>query len=374
MPNQPAPVGLSLNEIRDRAARFAVDYRDASREQSESIGFWTAFLRCFGIDVPHQHGVTFEHPVRKSSGGMGRIDVFQPAISVGEHRRDGFLIEQKSQGRVVIPAGRSRSNAEEQAHEYLEGGDIPPEQMPRWVITSDFKTIQITDRTLPVARAGRTVTFTLEELPERVEDFRWLLGRDLDTLRVADQAQASVDAARLMAGLYTAMTGDADVADVDSEDGAVGAVDAAEEDERVQEISVLLTRLLFCLFADDAHMKRWPTGAFKRYIVERTYEDGSNLGAQLNSLFDTLNQRPEDRSSRLDEALAVFPHVNGDLFATRMIMECHSAFSLPNCSAAPDCTQVSIFSAISRRSCLSSSDARRVKSAAQIPSSAARAR
>lgn len=319
--NTSAPVGLSLNEVRRRVAQFAHDYRAASREQSESQGFWTAFLRCFGIEVPHQHNIKFEQVVRKASGGMGRIDVFQPAITNGEHARDGFLIEQKSERRVVTPAGRSRSNAEEQAYDYLEGGDIPPHQMPRWLITSDFKTIQITDRTKPLARTGRTITFPTVELPEHIDDFLWLTGRDVEGLIAADQEEASVAAARLMATLYTTMTGDSDVDDDTGEDGPVGAVDADDEDERVSDISILLTRVLFCLFADDGNIVRWPTGAFKSFIAHRTYQDGSNLGAQLNALFDTLNRPPERRSPHLDDALAAFPYVNGDLFEKRMGVE-----------------------------------------------------
>lgn len=262
------------------------------------------------MEVPHQHDVKFEYDVRKASGGPGRIDVFQPAITGGDHPRDGFLIEQKSEGRVVTPAGRSRSNAEEQADRYLEGGDIPPHQMPRWLITSDFKTVQITDRTKPVAATGRTITFPTVELPEHIDDFLWLTGRDVEGLVAADQEEASVAAARLMASLYTTMTGDSDVDDDTGEDGPVGALYAADETEQTSEISVLLTRVLFCLFADDANIVRWPTGGFKSFIAHRTYQDGSNLGAQLNALFDTLNRPPERRSPHLDEALAEFPYVN----------------------------------------------------------------
>lgn len=321
MSNMSTPTGLSLNEIRTRVAQFAHDYRDASREQSQSQGFWTAFLRCFGIEVPHQHGITFEYHVRKASGGMGRIDVLQPAITAGDHTRDGFLIEQKSEGRVVTPVGRSRSNAEEQAYDYIEGGDIPPHQMPRWLITSDFKSIQITDRIKPVAAAGRTITFPTVDLPEHINDFLWLTGRDVEGLVAAEQEEASIAAARLMASLYTTMTDDSDVDDATSEDGAVGEVDATDEDERVSETSILLTRVLFCLFADDANIVRWPKGAFMSFIAHRTDEDGANLGAQLNALFDTLNRPPERRSPHLDEALAAFPYVNGDLFEKRMGIE-----------------------------------------------------
>ena len=47
-------------------------------------------------------------------------------------------------------------------------------------------------------------------------------------------------------------------------------------------------------------------------------EDGSDLGAQLSRLFEVLNT-PEGRRQRtLDEDLATFPYVNGELFAERL--------------------------------------------------------
>lgn len=311
------PVGLSLNEIRSRVGQFAHAYADASRERAESQGFWGAFLRCFGIDVPHQYGITFEHPARRAStGSTGYIDVFQPAVRGGEHPRGGFLIEQKSEGRVVVPTGQRRSNAEEQALDYLHGGSIPDHQTPRWVITSDFRTIQVTDLSKPARAVGRTLTIATSELPHYVEDFLWLTGENVDDLIATDQAEASVAAARLMATLYTTMTGDAD---------SDATVNPDEEDDRTSVVSVLLTRLLFVMFADDASIDRWRRGQFRSFIANRTYEDGSNLGAQLNALFDTLNTPERRRSTNLDESLAAFPYVNGDLFSDRMATESFSA-------------------------------------------------
>ena len=53
-------------------------------------------------------------------------------------------------------------------------------------------------------------------------------------------------------------------------------------------------------------------------IEQRTAEDGSDTGQWLHSLFEILNT-PEDRRLRtLDEDLAQFPYVNGDLFAERL--------------------------------------------------------
>jgi hypothetical protein len=72
-------------------------------------------------------------------------------------------------------------------------------------------------------------------------------------------------------------------------------------------------RILFCLFAED-------TGIFERedfrlYLLNRTAEDGSDLGPHLARLFEVLNTPPEKRQKNLDETLASFRWVNGDLFA-----------------------------------------------------------
>lgn len=306
MPSNPQPKGLAVNEIRKRVAQFAFDYRDASRERAESQTFWGAFLRCFGIDTPHQHGITFEYPARRASAGRGAIDVFQPAIKLGAHPRDGFLIEQKSEGRIAPHKGTGRSNAEEQAFDYLDGGDIPDYQRPRWVITSDFSTIQITDLSKPARAVGRTKTFATRDLPHYVEDFLWLTGADTRSLLAEEQTEASIAAARIMGDLYAAMTGDADTDE---------AVDASEEPERVHAISVLLTRLLFLMFGDDADL--WNRDLFKTFIETRTSPDGSDLGGQLHVLFENLNKPEDKRDPRLDEAIAAFPYINGDLFAQR---------------------------------------------------------
>lgn len=82
-----------------------------------------------------------------------------------------------------------------------------------------------------------------------------------------------------------------------------------------RDLEIFLTRLLFCLFADD-------TGVFgennlMRKLVEDTRQDGTDLGARLTELFDVFNQPVADRQSTLDDSLAVFPYVNGQLFAER---------------------------------------------------------
>ncbi|ALJ09699.1 hypothetical protein JL11_16165 [Brevundimonas sp. DS20] len=76
----------------------------------------------------------------------------------------------------------------------------------------------------------------------------------------------------------------------------------------------LLVRLLFCLFADDTGIFN-ELGLLENYITDRTAEDGSDLGSKLSELFQVLNTPVERRQKSLDEDLARFPYINGDLFA-----------------------------------------------------------
>lgn len=147
-PQLPPSKRLSLNEIRSRLVKFAVVYKDVKNERQHTGDFWKAFMRCYGIEDSFLHGVTFEYPAKRSdTGGLGSIDVFMPGK---------YLIEQKTDGKIVKAKGTELSNAEQQAHAYLTGGTITEAQMPRWVVTSDFGIVQITDMSVTRQSPVRT--------------------------------------------------------------------------------------------------------------------------------------------------------------------------------------------------------------------------
>lgn len=292
---------LSMAEIRLNAQRFAADWKGVDSERAESQTFWNELLDVFGISRRRQ-GVLFERRARRASTGkFGYIDVFWPGL---------MLAEQKSGGKLSTPEDGGISNAEAQARDYLTGGDISDAEYPRYVITSDFHTIQVTDQEIAHGDVGRTITFASADLPDYVEDLAFLAGYASRSFWAKDQEEASVQAAGLMAALYVAATGDA------SQDSTVSTED---EDEISLEASLLMTRLLFLLFGDDAGL--WERGVFSRFVHEHTAEDGSDLGSQLQTLFDVLNTPEDRRSSRMDESLRDFPYVNGGLYKERRAVQ-----------------------------------------------------
>jgi type I restriction-modification system DNA methylase subunit len=79
---------------------------------------------------------------------------------------------------------------------------------------------------------------------------------------------------------------------------------------RVHELNVFLTRLLFCLFAEDTGI--FKENQFTAAVKGNTYKDGNDAHQVLRQIFLALNteRRPRD----LPAHLTAFPYVNGGLF------------------------------------------------------------
>lgn len=84
--------------------------------------------------------------------------------------------------------------------------------------------------------------------------------------------------------------------------------------EDIHALNVFLTRLLFCLFAEDTGIFK-QKGQFTSAIKSCTHEDGSDLDQFLSDLFLVMNS-PEGSELRQGKPkhLTDFPYVNGGLF------------------------------------------------------------
>ena len=272
------PASLSLNAIRSRCAVFVHDWNDCvGDEKQEGHEFMRELMKCFGITK--RKAIAYEkRSNRASTGRQGYIDALIPGKA---------LIEMKS-------AGKDLDKAEEQALDYIH--DLADIETPRLLIISDFRRIRIIDldhdmTTTEGIESGRT-EFELVKLPDHVDDLKSLAGYGMVQVGSREQEQASIRAARVMADLYEALDGS-------------GYSD--------HEASIFLIRTLFCLYGDDAGL--WERDLFTEFLDTRTHEDGSDLGAQLALLYQTLNTPAERRQSTLDELISRFPYVNGGIFA-----------------------------------------------------------
>lgn len=275
------PASLSLNTIRERCVKFAHEWSDCvGDEKQEGHEFMRELMQCFGITK--RKAISYERRSnRASTGRQGYIDALIPGKA---------LIEMKS-------AGKDLDKAEEQALDYIH--DLADVETPRLLIISDFRRIRIVDLDSEMATdgsgdAGRT-EFQVAQLPDHVDDLKFLAGYGMVQVGSREQEEASIRAARVMADLYEALDGS-------------GYSD--------HEASIFLIRTLFCLYGDDAGL--WERDLFTEFLETRTHEDGSDLGPQLAVLYQTLKTPVECRQSTLDELTARFPYVNGGIFEEQL--------------------------------------------------------
>ncbi len=262
----------SWNEIRTNAQQFATRWEGTSDENAESQSFWNEFLGIFGID--RKRVATFEaRAKRESTGGRGRIDLLWPGTLVAEHKS----------------AGKDLATAETQALDYLESIDV--KDFPGVIVTSDFGNFRVRD----LGGDNIPFTFPLAELPKEIDRFGFIAGYRQRKFGDKEEEEANVKAARLMGDLYEEL---------------------ARTGYEGHDASVLMTRLLLLMFADDTGM--WEKGLFSEFIETRTQPDGSDLGAQLAMLFQVLDKAETARPATMDELLLRFPYVNGHLFSDRI--------------------------------------------------------
>ena len=251
------------------AATFAKDWAGKGYEKGEMVLFYQEFFNVFGIPV--RKVAAFESHVRMLGNKHGFIDLFWKGM---------LLVEQKSKG-------RSLEDAKNQAFKYLDG--IEDSEYPQYLLFSDFQSFVLVD-----LEENEEYAFTLPELPKHVEKFGFIMGMHKREFR--EQDPVNIKASEIVGKLHDAL----------KDAGYAG-----------HDLEKFLVRLVFCLFADD-------TGIFERrdlfydFLIQRTSQDGFNLGPLISGLFQVLNTPIEQREKSLDSDLNSFSFINGDLFSDRL--------------------------------------------------------
>lgn len=258
-------VATTRNEIRRRLSAFAKEWQHTVRENADAKLFWARFYECFGIRP--ESATIYEKEVSKLGGGRGFIDSFIPGKLIVEHKS----------------RGRNLDAAFAQASEYFLA--LKEAERPRYIITSDFARFRLTD-----LRTGATHECTVKELSKHADWFAFLVEDAAG--EIAEESKIDRKAAYQVSKLHQALL---DVRFIG------------------HDLEVFMTRLLFCLFADH-------TGIFGENrqfarLVQRSRDDGKDLGTLLAELFQVLDTSRDERQYSLDEDLAAFEYINGSLFA-----------------------------------------------------------
>lgn len=262
---------LTTNEIRRRLQEFAVEHKNDTDEKQHEQQFWRDFYSCFGISK--SSAVMFQARVIKVGGVRGYIDSFIPGV---------LLVEQKSLGRNLDDA-----YVQAQAYFHAITNDF---EKPKYIITCDFQTFHLYDLQ---RNAREPLICKLNELSQRADWFMFLVDKEVHA--VSEELPVNRKAAEQIAKLHDALL---------------------KANYKGKDLEIFLTRLLFCLFADDTGIFG-DDGQFKR-LVEKTKEDGSDMGSAIALLFQVLNTPLQDRQTNLDESLQAFEYVNGSLFTEQI--------------------------------------------------------
>lgn len=260
-------MALSWNEIKDRALAFSKEWEGTHSEEADAKPFLVEFFNVFGLN--QRKVAAFEHKVKKLGNNDGYIDMLW---------KGWLLVEMKSKGKDL-------TKAYGQAKGYIHG--LQKLDIPKYVLVCDFETFRLYD--LEETGEEEYVEFKLNDFVNHVELFGFIAGYQKKVYREEDPV--NVKAAELMGKLHDRL----------KEIGYEG-----------HPLEVYLVRLLFCLFAEDTNI--FEKQQFEDFIEERTSEDGSDLAAKIQEIFQVLNTPLDKRFKNLDEQLNAFPYVGGKLF------------------------------------------------------------
>lgn len=275
---------------KNRIKEFVERWQKAEgNEDREAKSFITEFLEdVLGIDN-RSRVVDFERRVKGR-----KIDAFYEDMGIlieAKSRKPGILDEQRNNGKYGF------ETPYQQAKWYAN--ELPSSIHPRWIIVTDFDEFRIHD--LDQESPERDyVSVKLEDLPEQAYLFDFFFDRSQS--RLIKEKELSVEAGEIVGKLYDAFA------------KQYKNLDESKEEQR--SLNVLIVRLVFLLYAEDA-------GLFNEHQAFYKYMKGFNAEQSrvaLIDLFKILDTPEEGRDPYASEALLEFPYVNGSLFADESII------------------------------------------------------
>ena len=239
----------------------------------------------YGIENP-SHFIEFEDQVHLDHTSF--IDGYIPETKV--------LIEQKSLGKnLKSPIKQSDGTLLtpfQQAKRY--SAELPYSRRPRWIITCNFSEFLVYDMENPNAEPEQIF---LKDLPK--EYYRLNFLTDTKNENIKREMEISIKAGELVGQIYDSLRKQ--------------YVNPYSPDS-LKSLNILCVRLVFCLYAEDADV--FNRMSFHDYL--NSFKT-NHLRAAIIDLFKILNTPITERDPYLDDELAVFPYVNGGLFAEEQI-------------------------------------------------------
>lgn len=266
---------------RNAARSFAEFWSGKGYEKGEGQQFWTSLLRdVYGIAHPESF-ISFEEQVKLDHTSF--ID--------GHIRSTKVMIEQKSLGKDLRKAAAQSDGKMltpfEQAKRYAN--EVPNSQRPRWIVVCNFQEFLVYDLEHP---HDDPLSVLLENLDKDYHLLNFLV-EETDE-KIIREKELSIEAGRLVGRLY---------------DMLLGQYADPTSPETLRSLNILCVRLVFCMYAEDANLF-----GKKNMFVNYLRKHSNTVRSALKELFKVLDTEESLRDPYLDEDLAAFPYVHGDLF------------------------------------------------------------
>jgi len=279
---------MTDSERREAARQFYNKWVNRGKEDEDDRSFWIDFLQdVMGVDHVTDR-IDFQKKVVGPDGNTKRIDAYIPETRV--------LIEQKSLGIDLSKPqqGHNGMTPYEQAKMY--DNSLPVSEKSKWIIVSNFREIWIYDMD---TRIPEPQIILLAEIPAKYSLFEFLINKEQQ--QISQEMEISVKAGEFVGLIYDAL---------------LKQYINPENEDSLKSLNMLCVRLVFCLYAEDAHIFGDNGHMFHDYVEQF---DTKDMRRALIDLFKILDTPVDQRDPYDTSDLSKFPYVNGGLFAQENI-------------------------------------------------------
>ena len=273
---------------------FVTKWTDPSKghEDGDTQTFWEDLLEDV-LDIKRPRDVLrFEQPVFGTDSKTGKaisrsIDVYYPD--------KGIIIEQKSRGvDLDTPSERSSYVGPETPYQqaFWYRNNLPASANMRWIIVCNFDEIRIHDLNRDRPESDYE-TVLLKDLGREANRLSFI--SDDTNSRIERERRVSVAAGEKVVELYHHLS--------------ERYLNLEDDPDEQHSLNVLIVRLVFLLFAEDAGL--FPKDALYNYLYPLP---PGQLRMALAELFEWLDTPTEERDPYEDGPITAFPYVDGGLF------------------------------------------------------------
>ena len=275
-------------ERNEAARQFCQRWANKGKEDEDDRSYWIELLQnVLGVDHVTER-IEFQKKVVGPDGNTKRIDAYIPETRV--------LIEQKSLNIDLAKPQQGHEGMTPYQQAKMYDNSLPHSEKAKWIVLSNFREIWVYDMD---ARVPEPKKFALLDVMSKTSLFEFLVNKEEQ--KISEEVEISKKAGDVVGLIYDAL---------------LKQYIHPENPESLKSLNMLCVRIVFCLYAEDAHIFGTNGHMFHDYLAQY---DAKGMRKALIELFKVLDTPEEERDPYEIGDLGQFPYVNGGLFAEEKI-------------------------------------------------------